>query len=270
MPHPFVELMIGSDPAAFDEFIGVLIGEGFEGFWEDGETLKAYIPGNSWTDMLRETVATRIGGVAGAHGLPSPLISESVMNGKNWNAEWEAGIRPIRVSETMVIAPTWNRHDPTGYHETTRLMLRLVERYVRQGDNALDVGTGTGVLAIAALKLGAATAIAVDVDEDALDNARENASLNGVAGRLAIRSGGLPAVGESAFTLIMVNIQRTVIEAMLPTLVSRLGDTGVFLLSGLLQSDRDAITGALAARRLAVIEEIHEGEWLAFAATKAT
>ena len=44
----------------------------------------------------------------------------------------------------------------------------------------IDVGTGSGVLAIVAAKLGAAFVSAIDVDPDAIENARENISRNGV------------------------------------------------------------------------------------------
>ena len=127
---------------------------------------------------------------------------------KNWNSAWEETIRPIRVSERIVVAPTWHPFnggpgdivltiDPkmsfgTGYHESTRLLLGLMERHLRIGARVLDAGTGTGILAIAALKLGAASAIAFDIDEWSFVNAVDNTRLNGVAGAPRRTSRGSP------------------------------------------------------------------------------
>ncbi len=60
-----------------------------------------------------------------------------------------------------------------------RWLLRHPERVA--GQTVLDFGTGSGVVAVAAAKAGAARVIACDLDPAALDAARANAHLNGVA-----------------------------------------------------------------------------------------
>ena len=42
----------------------------------------------------------------------------------------------------------------TGMHETTQLCMRQLKKYVKDGMEILDVGTGSGILSIAALKTG--------------------------------------------------------------------------------------------------------------------
>lgn len=66
-----------------------------------------------------------------------------------------------------------------GWNPSTQGMLRALERLDVKGKVVLDVGTGTGILAIAAAKMGAKV-YAVDTDKDALDYAKEVATLNGV------------------------------------------------------------------------------------------
>ena len=188
MPASHVELAIHSHPSAFDDFIGILAVHGFEGFWEDDATLRAYIPAARWDEARAASVQAALRRSASLRSLAPPVIHAAPVENRNWNEAWEATIRPVRVTGRIVIAPTWHPHTPlpgdivltidpkmsfgTGYHATTRLMLRLIERYVRGGESVLDVGSGTGVLAIAALRLGAFRAIGVDTDEWAFENAR--------------------------------------------------------------------------------------------------
>ncbi|MEW6510071.1 MAG: 50S ribosomal protein L11 methyltransferase [Bacteroidota bacterium] len=282
MPASYVELAIRSDPFLFDEIIAILTMEGFEGFWEDGSLLKAYISIDRWDQRNEDAVAASLLNLTQGRSLAPPSLTYSVIEERNWNAEWEASVKPIRATERIVIAPTWSPYnggagdivltiDPkmsfgTGYHETTRLVLRLLERHLKPGSCVLDVGTGTGVLAIAALKLGAASAIGVDTDEWAYRNAIENAGLNDVGGRFIVQQGELTSVPERDFDLIMANIQRNVIVAMLEELGKRLAPDGILLISGLLSTERNTICHALLGAGMAIVEERAESEWIAFAA----
>jgi ribosomal protein L11 methyltransferase len=284
MHRPHIELTVGTEAAAFDTITGALSLEGFDGFWEDGTSLRAYIPEGRWNpdrlDGLRRTLTD----ITGHFSLPPPSLTLAPIADQNWNRAWEETVRPIRVTPRIVVAPTWHPYpggpgeivltiDPkmsfgTGYHESTRLMLALMETHLRAGARVLDAGTGTGILAIAALKLGAASAIGFDIDEWSFENAQENGRLNGVSDRFAVRQGDLGSVPESGFDLVAANIQKNVIEEMLPGLLSRLAPGGTMLLSGLLAADRDAMVSTLRREGLAAAEELHEEEWIAFAARR--
>ncbi len=281
MGRSHIELAIGTDSAAFDTITGALSIEGFEGFWEDGTILRAYIGNDRWHPDRLDGLREKLTRIAAELSLPPPTLTLTPVTERNWNRSWEETIRPIRVTDRIVIAPTWHPFtagpgdivltiDPkmsfgTGYHETTRLMLGLLERHMTAGARVLDAGTGTGVLAIAALKLGAASAIGFDIDEWSFANAAENALLNELSGRFTIRQGDLSVIPESGFDLIVANIQKNVIEEMLPGLVSRLTPAGTLLVSGLLAGDRDSTIAALTGAGLAIADERRAGEWIAFA-----
>jgi ribosomal protein L11 methyltransferase len=260
---------------------GALSIEGFEGFWEDGKILRAYIAEDRWHPGWLESLRMNLARITNDLALPPPSLTLTTVADQNWNRSWEETIRPVRVTERIVIAPSWHPFtagpgdivltiDPkmsfgTGYHESTRLMLGLLERHISSGARVLDAGTGTGILAIAALKLGAASALGFDIDEWSYANAIENAGLNGVSGLFTVRQGDLPSVTESGFDLIAANIQKNVIEKMLPGLVSRLAPAGTLLVSGLLAGDRDSIVATLTGAGLALEDESCEGEWIACA-----
>lgn len=258
-------------PSAFSDFP-------FEGFVEDDRGIHCFIKKKNW------------------HGAVEPLIREfaelyhlqfieylgtTEVAHMNWNEEWERTIQPINVSDRFVITPSWHPVegtdktviiiDPkmtfgTGYHETTRLMMRMMELYVTAGATVLDVGTGTGILAIGAAKLGAGKIIGVDIDEWSLENGIENAKKNGVHERIEIRIGSLDTVPEQNFDIILANIIRNTILDLIDSMLVKLSAKGTLLLSGLLITDRDAIEQALTERNVSVIALLQENEWIAIAA----
>jgi ribosomal protein L11 methyltransferase len=201
---------------------------------------------------------------------------------RNWNADWERTVRPIEVGTRIAIAPSWSEYrnesgrivltiDPkmsfgTGYHETTRLMLLLIEKYVGGGMFVLDVGTGTGVLAIAAVKLGAAGAVGTDTDEWAVDNAIENVRLNGEEARVSIYHGSIPPEVRAPLSMICANLTLNDLRSMLGTFRKLLPAGGDLLVSGLLSQDEEPIGRALADAGFTAIETARENEWLAICA----
>jgi ribosomal protein L11 methyltransferase len=184
-------------------------------------------------------------------------IEKEIIEYKNWNEFWEKSREVIRVSDRIVIKPTFKEYsakpeeivltiDPkmsfgTGEHQTTKLILRLLEKYVRQGMKVLDVGSGTGILAIASVKLGASKAVAVDFDEVCLENCKENSLLNEVSDSIEIITGEIDDVKEKDFDLVLANIQKNVLLEIAEKIKSKLKSGGIVILSGLLESDKDAI-----------------------------
>ncbi len=285
MPVAYVEVEVRTDSSLAEELGGVLAQLGFEGFWEEPPFLRCYIRSDRWDDRMEAEVRRVVGLIIRPSTDALPSISIRVIPEENWNARWEATIQPVRVSRRIVIAPTWQPFsaqpgdivltiDPkmafgTGYHESTRLILRMLEDSVRSGSTVLDVGTGTGVLAIAAVRLGAASAVGVDPDEWSYQNALENVRLNGVAAQVDIRQGDIQAAPEGPFDVIAANIQRSIIEPIIGAMLARLAPAGLILLSGLLRDDREPMTTALRAAGLSVGQTLEENEWIALSVSRA-
>ena len=120
---------------------------------------------------------------------------------------WKKYFYPIEIGEKLLVRPVWREdYDPkgrtvlhlepgiafgTGTHETTRLCLEALEKYVSDGAAVLDVGCGSGILAVASLLLGAKSAIGIDIDELAVKSSIENAERNGVSDRYTAIHGNL-------------------------------------------------------------------------------
>jgi ribosomal protein L11 methyltransferase len=197
--------------------------------------------------------------------------------------KWEESIVPIEVTDNIAIKPSWKEYngsakivieiDPkmsfgTGHHETTRMMVRLLEKHIKGGEKILDVGTGTGVLAIAAIKLGAGDCIAVDKDEWSIENSLENVRKNGVAGKINVIRGEVASVGEEDFDIVVANLNRNTLLYIEPELRKRCKPGGVLLLAGILTLDEESIVDSYTKSGFRVVEALHEAEWSALAMIK--
>lgn len=236
----------------------------------------------------RERVRAELGEALRIYDLPSSSVRDVQFRevaDRDWIQEWKKEWQPVEVGR-IVIAPPWSeiraakdrviiRIEPgmafgTGTHETTRLCLKAIMRFFK-GGSFLDVGTGTGILAIAAARLFPdARVVACDTDAAALEIARENARLNGLAERIEFRAGSVAdvAAGSEAGTsiasadFVCANLTADVISALLPALIS--ASCGRLVLSGILDTQLDAIVDQLqqsgATGNLVMMQD---GEWVA-------
>ncbi len=192
--------------------------------------------------------------------------------GDDWKERWKEFFKPARVGERFVVRPPWEEVEPrdgdlvltidpgqafgTGTHETTRLVIREIERIGETGE-VLDVGCGSGILAIAALLAGASRAVGVDVDPIAARVTLENAELNGVTIEASTTD---VADVPGRFPLVLANIRAPILIPMAPALEAR--TAGHVVLSGLLVTERDEVREAFDAR-FDLVRELVDGDWLA-------
>jgi ribosomal protein L11 methyltransferase len=194
----------------------------------------------------------------------------------DWATEWRRGFGAQRIGKRLLLHPSWKPAeskpgdvvltiDPenafgSGDHETTRLVLQVLDERVDGGERVLDVGCGSGILSIAALRLGATSAIATDIEEDSVIVTARNAELNGVAPR--VRASTLPfAEVDGVFDIVLANIETRVLVQMPKDLQARLAPDGLLVLSGILTPERDELLAAYASMKLE--QCLEEGEWCA-------
>lgn len=275
------------DAADFQAFL-----EGKEGHWDyideellqlrDAETaLTVYLPGNAQGKeqlaALRKALA-RLKAQDTQREWGRLECELKAVREEDWSSAWKQYYAPLRAGERLVVCPSWEQYVPspgdvvlkldpgmafgTGGHDSTRLCMRLLEKYLPAGARVLDLGCGSGILAVAALLLGAEHATGVDIDEVAVRVAQENAALNGVAGRADFLCGNLADSVSGTYDLIFANIVADVILAFLPDVRRLLAPGGVFIASGIIDTREQDVLAGLPGAGLAVQSRLESGGWV--------
>lgn len=215
-----------------------------------------------------------------AEGIPFAITLQNCA-AEDWINNWRKYFKPMPVGERLLIRPTWEDEfdaggrvvlhlEPglafgTGTHETTRLCMELLEKYVAPGDEVLDMGCGSGILSVAALLLGAKQAVGVDIDPLAVKTAVENAKINGVEARFTGICGNLAEQVSGKFDVVAANIVADVVILLTQDAPRFMRPDTVYIMSGIIDTRADDVLACLK-ERFAVIERREERGWVALAA----
>ena len=162
----------------------------------------------------------------------------------------------------------------TGMHETTQLCMRQLKKYVKDGMEILDVGTGSGILSIAALKLGAGHAVGTDLDPCAISATRENLEANQIPeGSMDVMIGNIiddkavqDQVGYEKYDIVTANILADVLIPLTPVICHQMKPGALYITSGILDVKEDV--KAVKDAGLEILEVTHQGEWVSVTARK--
>lgn len=208
----------------------------------------------------------------------SAEIGFSVINDEDWANNWKKYYKPIHVTDRIVIKPTWEYYnkkqnetiieiDPgmafgTGLHETTRMCIILMEKYINAGDSVLDLGCGTGILSIISSKIGASAVTATDIDEMAVKAAANNCLINNID-NVKVFKGGVESVKERRYQKIVVNIVADVILEVAEYITDLLTGDGIIIASGIIRDRLSEIKMKYYELGYEIIDIRYEGEWVA-------
>lgn len=280
----YIKLVINIADEYQESLIAELFDMDFDGFEQREDSIITYITKENFGISDRE----RIDQLLAAYPGDGFIESEEVVADQNWNEQWEQTIQAQSIGHFFV-KPTWARNsvpkgkilveiDPkmsfgTGYHETTRLMLRLLPEIIKEDDVVIDAGTGTGILSIASVKLGAKKVLAFDIDEWSITNTKENILLNETADFITVEKGSAETIPEAfKADVVLANINRNAILDLLSDLTDTLKPEGRIALSGLVETDKEKIINELnSSFRILKVEQVEqENEWIAIYARKLT
>ena len=178
------------------------------------------------------------------------------MHEEDWANNWKQYYKPVKITDKIVIKPIWEEYektdeeliielDPgmafgTGTHETTRMCIKALDKYVKPNTTVFDVGCGSGILSIAAAKLGAKHVVGVDLDPVAVDSSNENISFNDLD-NIEILEGNLLDVVDGKADIVVANIIAEIICILTADVKKALNDGGLFITSGIIHDRVDMV-----------------------------
>lgn len=200
---------------------------------------------------------------------------------EDWANNWKKYYKPTKIGEKIVIKPIWEEYsskeneiivemDPgmafgTGTHETTKMCIEALEKYVTRDKTVFDIGTGSGILAITAAKLGAEKVIGVDLDPVAVDSANNNVGFNDL-NNIEIRYGNLMEVINGKAQIVVANIIADVIIFLCQDVKKFIEKDGYFICSGIIRERKDDVVNKLTEEGFNIIEVNTLGEWVCIVA----
>ncbi len=211
-------------------------------------------------------------------------ISVEGMREEDWAESWKQYYKPVKLGRVTIV-PAWEDYSPegeeiiirmdpgmafgTGTHETTRLVIRLMQEENLKDKKVLDMGTGSGILSMCAAELGAKKCNAYDIDPVAVKVARENVKDGGYE-NIAVGVSDLLAgvdLSEGKYDVCLANIVADIILRMLPDLSRYVKTDGKVILSGIIRPRADEIREAVKKYGYRIVREESENDWLAMLIT---
>ena len=251
---------------------------GFEAFEDTEDGLQGYVQRPLYNkEALDEAIADYM-----PEGATVTYDVEEVPD-QDWNQGWEEeGFEPIGVSENLIIYDA--KHTDmnmfagndgvmrifiearnafgTGTHQTTRMILRRLLGMNLNGKKVLDCGCGTGILGIVASRLGADRVLGYDIDEWSSENAKHNASINGV-GNLDVMLGDASVldVVDEEFDVVIANINRNILINDMSAFKRHMKNDGCLILSGFYESDVPMLEKAAMDNAMSLKDVVTDEEW---------
>lgn len=220
-------------------------------------------------------------------------ITESQTEDKDWINNWKQYWHTFSIGD-LYIKPTWEEvteemkgHpvlsiDPgtafgTGSHETTRMVIRQLQKYTTQNCQVLDVGCGSGILSVVALKYGASHALGTDLDPNAIIASKENAQQNNInEADLEVIEGNIiddteiqDRCGYECYDIVCANILADVLIPLSSEITKHMKHGAYFITSGIIDSRENDVADAFRNNpELDIVEINHDGEWVNITAVR--
>ncbi|NLK63173.1 MAG: 50S ribosomal protein L11 methyltransferase [Fusobacteria bacterium] len=248
-------------------------------FLEDERYVGGYFACNDYLEDKKREFLKILDEKAKENDILYKVIYDTV-NEKDWADSWKKYFLPEKITEKLVVKPTWQEYeanngeeiieiDPgmafgTGTHPTTYLCMNMIEKYIKNSDNVLDVGTGSGILMIASKKLGANKVCGVDIDDVAVKVATDNLKLNNIKETdFTVKKGDLINLfSNEKFQLVVSNILAEIIVSLLEDIKKVLEKNGIIILSGIIKEKLEIVKDKMKKMGIDIVEIDTKEEWV--------
>jgi len=261
---------------------------------DDGKAIvSSYVDPKMNMDQLVKDIKNGLEELSMYVNIGEGTLSVEETDDEDWINNWKEFFKPFRVADDIIIKPTWEELedkkdgdivieiDPgtafgTGAHETTKLCIQGLRKYITKETKMLDVGCGSGILSIIGLKLGAKQAVATDIDPAALTATYENVEVNGiVSDQFSVFSGNIIAdealqkeIGLNAYDVVVANILADVIIPLSAEVGQHMKPGALFISSGIIDMKQEEVREAILKNGFKIIEVNEMGDWVSFVAQK--
>lgn len=205
-----------------------------------------------------------------------PIVIENMLILPEWMDVPEEHSAAVRSGELTVVKLNPGTAFGTGSHETTKLAIQGLLRYMRKGDRLLDIGTGSGIIGLCALACGASEVVGTEIDSACIPSVEHNMRINGAdSSRFTVEITNLldPSCvfPHGTFPVITANILAPVIAALAaPGFADRFARRdGYFITSGLAAAREKEILDAFSRNPSWQVREIlRMNDWISVIAQK--
>jgi ribosomal protein L11 methyltransferase len=261
-----------ADEQTAEILLALLADYGFDTFDQNENELSAYIADDG---AIKNEIAAYL------IDLRQQFVftyTQTEMEQKNWNEEWEKNFQPILIDNRCLIRAPFHPADKnaafdllieprmsfgTGHHESTHLMIQEILGFNFSGKTVCDAGCGTGILAILAAKKGADSVYAVDIEEWAYRNALDNIALNNVIDEVTVELGDFSLLQDKQFDIILANINKHIVLGNIQQFFRSTKPGGYLIISGILQNDLHDVEKEAGMHYFQLISTRSRQDWIA-------
>jgi ribosomal protein L11 methyltransferase len=268
----YLELKIICPVQIRDILTPILFSNHYEGFWEQDDGFIAYIPQEKFDPQILEHSINQV-----SSWKRDIHFETRIIPAVNWNRNWEENYEAVTIKGKYIIQAPFHKTENntqkvftiypgmafgTGHHETTKLMMELMDTMDFRGKRVLDFGCGTGILAIFAEYKGAADIIAIDEDPLAIESTEKNLILNQSKSIQIQQSNNLNSFA-SCFDIILGNLSRNALIKNANAIDRSLKQNGYVLLSGFFMDQKKEIAELFKEKLYIESDSISENTWVA-------
>lgn len=198
----------------------------------------------------------------------------------DWFDKWKRDYHIKPLGAKFMIVPLWEKQklkpgrripvflEPgsafgSGYHETTRLMIRLLESLRGKIGSFLDIGCGTGILSVAAAKLGSGRITGYDNDKPSALVAARNFKTNQCGGGTFFCDQLKRSRVSGTFDTVGANLLSKTLLEYLAQIIARVRPGGYLLVSGISRQNFPSFKRGFFGGSLKCLKILRGHRWVA-------